>query len=140
MPCIFCDIVAGRAPSERVWEDDRFVAFLDIQPIRPGHLLIIPRAHVSSIYDLPDADYADLFRRARDLEGALRRVAGSGRVGLAVEGFGVDHAHLHLVPVDRVNDLDPCLKKEATREALRELGDRLRAAIGRTARSPARRD
>ncbi|MGE5176627.1 MAG: HIT family protein, partial [Hyphomicrobiales bacterium] len=89
-----------------------------------------------SIYDLPDADYADLFRRARDLEGALRHVAGSGRVGLAVEGFGVDHAHLHLVPVDRVNDLDPCLKKAASRDALREFGDRLRAAIRDTQGHP----
>jgi histidine triad (HIT) family protein len=130
--CIFCAIMAGKAPAEIIWSDDRFVAFLDISPITAGHVLLIPRAHVSSVYELEGNLYAELFLVARDLASAIQNVVGSRRVGLAVEGFGVDHAHLHLVPVNRIGDLDPCRQKKATPESLREVGDALRAMIDPT--------
>lgn len=127
--CIFCAIIAGKAPAEVIWSDDSFVAFLDINPITAGHALLIPRAHRSSVFDLEGNLYTELFLRARELASAIQNVVGSRRVGLAVEGFGVDHAHLHLVPVNTVGDLDPCRQSKATPEALREVGDALRAMI-----------
>ncbi len=129
MRCAFCEIAAGRAPAEIVWADERFLAFLDTSPIAPGHLLLIPRAHAPSVFDLPDAEYAELFQRARALQRVLLATVGSRRIGLAVEGFGVEHAHVHLVPVDRGGDLDPGRQQRASPEELRATGERLREAL-----------
>ena len=100
-----------------------------MSPIAPGHLLLIPRAHVPSVFDLSEASYAALFERARRLQDVVRTAAGSPRVGLAVEGFGVEHAHVHLVPVARGGDLDPCRQRRASPEELRAAAARLRAAL-----------
>lgn len=130
MRCAFCEITAGRAPAEIVWADEQFLAFLDTSPIAPGHLLLIPRAHSPSVFDLPDTEYTELFQRARAIQRVLLATAGSRRVGLAVEGFGVDHAHVHLVPVNRGGDLDPSRQQRASPGELRATGERLRRALG----------
>jgi histidine triad (HIT) family protein len=121
--------VAGDAPAHVVWSDDEHVAFLDRNPVAAGHLLLIPRTHVETVYDLgPDA-YARLFARVRALAGPVARAAGAPRAGIAVEGYGVAHAHVHLVPVWRGGDLDPCRQRPADDDALREAAVRLRDAL-----------
>ena len=104
MDCIFCAIRAGEAPASPVYEDDLVLAFLDIQPVNPGHTLVIPKVHASSLADLKPETGAHMFRVAQQVAGALRRT------GLRCEGVNlfladgeaafqdVFHAHLHIIP------------------------------------------
>lgn len=128
-PCIFCRIAEERAPAFVVWEDDAHVAFLDRSPIAPGHLIVIPRRHARSVYDLDPAAYAQLFAVVRALAAPVAKVGGAPQAGIAVEGFGVAHAHVHLVPVKRAGDLDPKRQTRAEPAALAEIAARLRSAI-----------
>jgi histidine triad (HIT) family protein len=124
--CVFCEIVAGRIPSHKVWESRDFIAFLDIKPIRPGHILLVPRKHHESLFDLPAALYERAFRTARTLAAPLGKHLGT-RVGIVVEGFGVAHAHIHLVPISEAGQLNPALASEASAEDLQ----RMREALAR---------
>ena len=129
--CVFCRIVAGRAPAHVVWSDDEHVAFLDVRPIAAGHLLVVPRAHVPWADALSAEAHARLFARVRALAGPVAAAAGAPHAGIAVEGYGVPHVHVHLVPVWRGGDLDPCRQARATDAELRAAAERLRAAIER---------
>ena len=129
--CVFCEIVAGRIPSHKVWESRDFIAFLDIKPIRPGHILLVPRKHHESLFDLPAALYERAFRTARALAAPLGKHLGVPRVGIVVEGFGVAHAHIHLVPISEAGQLNPALAGEASAEDLQ----RTRRALTRALRS-----
>jgi histidine triad (HIT) family protein len=127
--CFLCDITAGRAPIHLVWSDDEFVALLERYPITPGHLALVPRAHIDSVFDLPADAYARLFARARSLAAPVAGAAGAPRTGLAVEGFGVAHAHVHLVPVWRGGDLDPRRQGPVSEGELQRAAGRLRDAL-----------
>jgi histidine triad (HIT) family protein len=107
MKCIFCNIVNDQANAYKVWEDDNFLAFLDMTPINPGHILVITKVHCEDVYDLPNALYSDLFMTIKKLSPILKRVTFAKRIGLAIEGFGVTHVHVHLVPVNKGNELNP---------------------------------
>jgi histidine triad (HIT) family protein len=128
--CFLCEIIAGHRAAHIVWSDEEFVAFLDAFPISAGHLVLAPRLHVDSVFDLPGDLYARLFERVRTLSGAVARAQGAPRTGLAVEGFGVAHAHVHLVPVWRGNDLDPCRQAAASEDELAQAADHLHRALG----------
>jgi histidine triad (HIT) family protein len=131
--CIFCRIIEGRAPAHIVWSDAEHVAFLDIQPITAGHLLVIPRAHVPWVDELSAEAHARLFARVRELAGPVAHAAGAPHTGIAVEGYGVPHAHVHLVPVWRGGELDPCRQAPASEAELRTAAERLQAAISAAA-------
>lgn len=131
--CVFCEIVAGRIPSHKVWESRDFIAFLDIKPIRPGHILLVPRKHHESLFDLPTALYERAFRAARALAAPLGKHFDVPRVGIVVEGFGVAHAHIHLVPIAEAGQLNPALASEASAEDLQ----RVRSALARVLKSKA---
>ncbi|MCI0619935.1 HIT family protein [Candidatus Wolfebacteria bacterium] len=124
--CVFCKIVEGIISSEKVYEDENFFVFLDIKPINPGHLLIVPKQHVDDVFDLPDMLYTKLFVLAKTLAPKLRDAVESTRVGVAVEGFGVAHAHVHLVPLNGPHELNPERAKETSLEKLRENAERIR--------------
>ncbi|HUC31073.1 MAG TPA: HIT domain-containing protein [Candidatus Paceibacterota bacterium] len=104
--CIFCKIIQKEIPAYIVWENETLMAFLDMRPVSPGHLLIIPKEHGENIFDMPDSLYKEIFNIARALSTPLQKAMGSARVGMIVEGFGVPHAHLHLVPINKAHDLD----------------------------------
>jgi histidine triad (HIT) family protein len=129
MSCVFCCIARGEAPAHVVWQDDLFLAFLDVQPINPGHLLLIPREHVDYLFDLDDTLYGPLFVRAKDLAEPLRRATGCGRVGVAIEGYGVPHAHIHLVPLNGRLELDPNRAAFRAEADQAETAARIRAAL-----------
>ena len=128
--CVFCRIVAGELPSYVLFSDAEHLAFLDRSPVAPGHVLLIPRRHVDSVFDLEPSAYAALMDRARALAGPIARAFEAPRCGLAVEGFGVAHAHVHLLPVRRAGDLDPCRARPASEDELRASADRIGAALG----------
>lgn len=127
--CIFCEIVAGRAPAAIVWESSEFVAFLDHRPIQLGHLLLVPRAHVDYLFDLEAPRYRDLWDCARSLAGPLQEATGADRIGVAVEGYGVPHLHIHLVPLRRLGDLDPCKQHRVDRDELNRAAGQIRACL-----------
>ena len=131
--CIFCRIVEGQAPAHVVWSDAEHIAFLDSHPIAAGHLLLIPREHVAWVDELSVEAHARLFARVRELARPVARAAGAPHAGIAVEGYGVPHAHVHLVPVRRGGELDPCRQAPANEVELRVAADRLRAAIAEAA-------
>ena len=130
MPSIFSRIVAGEIPAHRLREDDRFLAFLDVRPIRPGHALVIPKEEIDHFFDLPDDLLAGLMTFAKPVANAIRSVTGAARVGCAVVGVEVPHAHLHLIPVDGVGDLDFRKSSEADQDDLAALAERIRAELG----------
>ena len=126
---VFGRIVRGDAPAHRVWEDTDFLAFLDTRPSRPGHTLLIPKEAGGDVFALPPDVYAGLWDRARRLAGPIREAMNATRVGAVVEGFGVDHAHVHLIPLDREGDLQPQADEPAPDAELAAVAQKIRAAV-----------
>lgn len=106
MPTIFARIVKGEIPCHKVAEDDRFLAFLDINPLAVGHTLVIPKKEKDYIFDLDDDHYQALFLFAKKVALAVENVIPCQRIGIAVVGLEVPHAHIHLVPLQTVYDID----------------------------------
>ena len=106
MPSIFSRIVAGDIPCHKIAEDDRFLAFLDIMPLAEGHTLVIPKMEVDRYFDLPDDILRDINVFARDVALQLERAIPCERVGVAVIGLEVPHAHVHLIPLNGVADIN----------------------------------
>ena len=97
--CLFCAIARGEIPSHRVCETDDLVAFLDINPIRPGHTLIVPRAHHAYFDDMPEKLAADVAVLGQKLARAMKATWNAERAGFAFMGFDIPHAHAHVMPV-----------------------------------------
>lgn len=129
MNCIFCKIIEGDIPSNKVWENENFFAFLDIRPLQKGHLLLVPKKHVEEIFDLPQELYIELFAVAKNIVAPLRQAMQSKKVGFVVEGFGVAHAHLHLIPINNPHELNPEKAYTASKEELIDVQDLLVAQM-----------
>ena len=125
MNCVFCKIKNGELPSHKIYEDDNFLAFLDVNPINPGHLLLIPKKHVDYVFDLQEPLYSEMFKVAKKISKNLKKVMKAKRIGIAVEGFAVPHVHIHLVPINHENELDPHRAKEATPEELYKVAKKI---------------
>lgn len=106
MPTLFSRIVAGEIPCHKIAEDDRFLAFLDIMPLAQGHTLVIPKLEVDRFFDLPDDVLSGINVFARDVALKLERAIPCERVGVAVIGLEVPHAHVHLIPLNGVADIN----------------------------------
>jgi len=129
MPSIFSRIVSREIPAHILREDADFLAFLDVRPIRQGHSLVIPKVEIDDVFDLPDALLAGLMHFARPVAHAIRQATGARRVGIAVVGLEVPHAHLHLVPIDAIADLDFRNARPADDIALAEMAERVRGEL-----------
>jgi histidine triad (HIT) family protein len=116
--CIFCKIVTQELPAHTLWENESFLAFLDNKPLNPGHILIIPKKHQSYVFDLDEPVYSELFQVAKVLAAPLQRAVQAQRIGVAIEGFSVDHVHLHLVPLNAGGELDPGRAEQADQRDL----------------------
>ncbi len=98
---IFTKIIKGEIPGHRVYEDERTIAFLTIQPFAPGHTLVVPKLQVDQIWDLPVDEYENLMAVTKKVAEHMREVTGKDRIGMAVKGFDVPHVHVHLVPMSK---------------------------------------
>lgn len=105
MASIFTKIINGEIPCYKIAEDERFFAFLDISPLAEGHTLVIPKTEVDYIYDLDDDTLAGLHLFAKKVAKAIKAVVPCKRVGVAVLGMEVPHAHIHLVPLNKETDM-----------------------------------
>lgn len=130
MPSIFTRIVNREIPAHILREDDDFLAFLDVRPIRAGHSLVIPKQEIDDVFDLPDALLSGLLVFARPVANAIRQITDAQRVGMAVLGIEVPHAHIHLVPIDGIHDLDFRRARPADDADLAAMAERIRSALG----------
>lgn len=105
MKTIFSKIIDGEIPCYKVAEDDRFFAFLDISPLSKGHTLVVPKQEVDYIFDLPETDLADMMLFAKRVAAALQKTVDCKRIGMAVIGLEVPHAHIHLIPIQAESDM-----------------------------------
>ena len=105
--CIFCGIVSGAVASLVVWEDADFVAFLDSNPLKPGHTLLVPKKHFEYVFDLPEPLYTKLFQTAKLVAALVKKNSGAKRVGVSIEGLSVPHVGIHLVPINKEHELIP---------------------------------
>lgn len=104
-PSIFTKIINGEIACHKIYEDDEFLAFLDIHPLTTGHTLVIPKTQIDSLWDLPDETYIKLWKKAKELAPYLSESIACKRIAIVVEGFGVPHAHVHLIPTNSAVDL-----------------------------------
>lgn len=105
MATIFTRIINGEIPCYKVAEDDRFIAFLDIRPLKAGHTLVVPKQEVDYIFDLDDIMLADLTLFSKKVAEGIKKAVECKRIGMAVIGLEVPHAHVHLIPLDREMDI-----------------------------------
>jgi histidine triad (HIT) family protein len=130
MSSIFTRIVLGEIPCYKVAEDENYLAFLDINPLSPGHTLVIPKREVNYIFDLDDQTHAGLWNFARRVGRAIEKVVPCLRIGITVIGLEVPHAHIHLIPLQGMHDMDfrrPKLK--FSQEEFKELAAKISAEI-----------
>ncbi len=105
MASIFSKIVAGEIPSYKIAENDKFYAFLDINPLVKGHTLVIPKKEVDYIFDLEDQDLSEMHLFAKKIALAIKKAFPCKKVGMAVLGLEVPHAHIHLIPINKESDM-----------------------------------
>jgi histidine triad (HIT) family protein len=98
-PTIFSKIISGEIPADKIYEDERTIAFLDREPLADGHILVVSKTPVDPLWELSDEDYNALWQTARKMARRVQEVMQPQRVGTVVEGFGVPHAHIHIVPL-----------------------------------------
>jgi histidine triad (HIT) family protein len=127
---IFSKIITGEIPSYKIAENDKFFAFLDIFPLREGHVLVVPKSETDNFFDLPAEYLSELLLFAQPIAKAIERSFDCNRCGISVIGLEVPHAHLHLIPIKSANDLNFTqpklkLKDERLKEIQKIIVDRL---------------
>ena len=130
MTTIFSKIIAGDIPSYKIAEDDRFYAFLDINPMTKGHTLVVPKQETDYIFDLDDALLAEMVMFSKRVALAIEKAISCKRVGMMVIGLEVPHAHIHLVPIQSEGDLNlsnPKLKLSS--DEFIEIADKIKKAF-----------
>jgi len=127
MPTIFTKILAGEIPAHKILEDNRYLAFLDIRPVNPGHTLVIPKQEVEYIFDMEDELLKGLMVFAKKVAKAIGKAFPCKKVGIMVAGIEVPHAHIHLIPINSVGDLSFARAKAATPEELAQAAEKIRA-------------
>ena len=103
---IFSKIIKGEIPCNKIAESDKFIAFLDIEPIVTGHVLVVPKLEINKIFDVPDDYLAEMLVFAKPIAKAIEKVFDCKRCGISVIGIEVPHAHMHLVPINSASDLN----------------------------------
>ena len=106
MPGIFSRIIAGEIPCYKIAENEYCIAFLDINPLKKGHVLVVPKNEVDYIFDLPDADYTQLHKFKKQVAIAIKQAIPCKRIAEVVLGFEIPHAHIHLIPVNNESEID----------------------------------
>jgi len=130
MASIFSKIISGDVPSYKVLENENFLAFLDIFPLVKGHVLVIPKKETDYLFDIASDEYLELWRFAQQVAKAMDKVIDCKRIGVAVIGLEVPHAHIHLVPLNNVSDINfERPKLSLSEEEMNEVAQNIRNAI-----------
>lgn len=130
MASIFTKIIEREIPAHIVAEDDNYLAFLDINPLTEGHTLVIPKKEVDYVFDLDHQTLAGLFSFSKGVAKAIEQVVECERIGLSVIGLEVPHAHVHLIPINAVNDMNfSQMKLSLAKEDLAEMASKIKKAF-----------
>jgi|SRR5919202_3891576 histidine triad (HIT) family protein len=129
MPSIFSRIVAGEIPSHKIAETDDYFAFLDIMPTTTGHTLVIPKKEVDYIFDLDDELYVGLMAFAKKVGAAIEKAVPCKRIGIAVVGLEVPHAHVHLIPLNSMADMNFNNKMKPNQDELAATAEKIRSFL-----------
>ncbi|SDR95392.1 histidine triad (HIT) family protein [Gillisia sp. Hel1_33_143] len=129
MSTIFTKIINGEIPSYKVAETDKFLAFLDVNPNAKGHTLCIPKKEVNKIFDLDKDTYSELMEFSRQVAIGLEKTVSCKRVGMAVIGLEVPHVHVHLIPLNKMTEMDFSHKVTLSSEEMDELADAIKGNI-----------
>jgi histidine triad (HIT) family protein len=130
MTSIFSKIASGVIPAYKVAENNDFLAFLDVNPLAKGHVLVIPKKETDYIFDIEDEEFKNLFVFAKNVSKAIKKVISCKRVGVAIIGLEVPHAHIHLIPISKMKDMDfsnPKLK--LTEDEFLQISESIKAAF-----------
>lgn len=130
MKSLFTKIIEGEIPSYKIDEDDKFFAFLDINPLTEGHVLIVPKQQTDYYFDLPDELLKEMTVYSKKIANAIRKSIRCKRVGIMIMGFDVPHAHLHLIPINVTKDMDitkPRLK--LTPEEFKKIAEKIKKEL-----------
>ena len=128
MASVFSKIVNGTIPSYKVAENEHFLAFLDVYPLRKGHVLVIPKVEIDYLFDLDDENYLDLMDFTRDVALAIQKAVPCKRMSMQVIGLEVPHAHIHLIPINTMSDCNFSQEKlQFTKEEFEETAQRIAA-------------
>jgi len=103
---VFTRIINGEIPCHKIAENEKFIAFLDIEPLVPGHVLVVPKLEINKIFDVPDDYLAEMLVFAKPIAHAIEKAFDCNRCGISVIGLEVPHAHMHLIPINSANDLN----------------------------------
>lgn len=126
MATLFSKIVNGEIPCYKVAESDKFLAFLDIMPLRKGHVLVVPKKEIDYIFDIEDDLLGEMIIFSKDVARKIKVSFPCKKVGIAVIGLEVPHAHIHLIPINSVNDMDFSQEKlKLTTDELTEIATKL---------------
>lgn len=126
---IFTKIINGEIPSFKIAEDEKHFAFLDIRPLQAGHTLVVPKKEVDYIFDLDDEDLKNLMVFAKKIAVAIKKAVPCERIGITVIGLEVPHTHIHLSPINSVNDLDFRNTKEISKERMQEIAEKIKSFL-----------
>ncbi len=129
MASIFSRIIAGEIPCHKIVENDQYFAFLDVFPCAVGHVLVVPKQEIDYIFDLSDELYAGLMAFAKQIEPAIRKAVPCKRVGVAVIGLEVPHAHVHLIPMNSMSDMNFHNKLKLSQEELAKTAAKIRSFL-----------
>ena len=128
---IFSKIISGEIPSYSIAENEKFFAFLDIFPLREGHVLVVPKAEVDNLFDLPKEYLQEMLLFAQPIAKAIERAFECNRCGMSVIGLEVPHAHIHLVPINNSNDLNfTRAKPQASTASLQKAQEKILKELG----------
>ena len=130
MATIFTKIIEREIPANIVAEDDNYIAFLDINPLKEGHTLVVPKQEVDYVFDLDHQSLAGLFSFSKRVAKAIKSVVPCERIGVSVIGLEVPHAHVHLIPIDSMNDMNFAnMKLSFSKEEMAEMADKIKSAF-----------
>jgi histidine triad (HIT) family protein len=128
MASLFSKIIKGEIPCHKIAEDEKFFAFLDVFPLVPGHVLVVPKKETDYIFEIEDADLAEMMVFAKQVANVLKAAMPCKRIGVAVIGLEVPHAHIHLVPMNSADDLNFTRPKlSPSTEELKQVAEKIRA-------------
>jgi len=129
MKTIFSKIISGELPSYKVAEDDRYLAFLDVNPNAKGHTLCIPKKEINKIFDMEEEHYLGLMQFSKKVAKALEQTIECKRVGMAVIGLEVPHVHVHLIPLNEMDEMRFTNKVKLEKEEFEELAKAIRSNL-----------
>ena len=130
MASIFSKIINDEIPAYKILESENFLAFLDIFPLAKGHVLVIPKKEIDCLFDISSDEYVELWKFAQQVAKAMDKVIDCKRIGVAVIGLEVPHAHIHLVPLNNVSDINfERPKLSFSEEEMNEIAQKIRKAI-----------